>query len=180
MSAVNPAYAISVQPVVVPEQVARPQVVVRESPGAEVIPLNAALWAGPLEAQIRNTVADALVRRLNVLDIGQAGREGGLPVWRIQLDVRRFDSIYGDSVRQDILWRMTPEGWPRGVRERVCSAQADIPVESGMNALVEGHRIALSGVAELIAQTLPAAGNRKGVAADVQAPAGMNFRGCAG
>src|SRR5690606_20721775 len=53
-------YVISVQPVLIPQQVSRPQIVVGGLSGAEVVPLNVALWAGPLEAQIRDTLAAAL------------------------------------------------------------------------------------------------------------------------
>lgn len=178
-SAVNAAYAINVQPVSIPDEVARPQIVVRESPGAEVIPLNSALWAGPLDAQIRNVLAEALERRLNVLDVSQSGGVEGLPVWRIAVDVRRFDSVYGERVRHDLTWRLTSQGGRGKPRERVCSATADVSVDVGMAALVEGHRHALSGMAEVIAQTLPLRGAPRMPAADA-IPANIDFRGCAG
>src|SRR5690606_4402029 len=59
-------FVISVQPVLIPEALSRPQIVVASEAGAEVIPLNAALWAGPLEAQIRDALAASLSARLNV------------------------------------------------------------------------------------------------------------------
>jgi len=178
-SSVSDDYAISVQPVIVPEQVARPQIVVRTSPGAEVVPLSAALWAGPLEAQIRNAVADELTQRLNVLDVGLSSAGKNLPVWRIYLDVQRFDSLYGEAVWQEVVWRMVPQGMPDGVKERLCSAQARLPVATGMSALVEGHREALAGIAEVMAQALPRPAN---ASPDIDAgtPEGVNFRGCVG
>jgi len=170
-------YAISVQPVIIPEQVARPQIVVSTSSGAEVMPLNAALWAGPLEAQIRNVLAGELAQRLGVLDVGRNSAAKGLPVWRIYLDVRSFDSVYAEEVRQEVVWRIVPQGVPGNVKERVCSARASVPVEEGMSALVEGHRSALTGLAGVIAQSLP---GPSGAVAPSGTPEGVSFRGCVG
>lgn len=170
-------YVISVQPVLVPEQVARPQIVVADQSGAEVIPLNAALWVGPLESQIRAALSDSLTRRLKVLDIGQS-KAVDLPVWRIYVDVQRFDSLYGEAVRQDIVWRMVPQGVPEASGKRVCSAQLQLPVGDGMSALVEGHRRALDTLTGLMARTLPAKGDSAtAIALNVQED-GLHFRGC--
>ena len=152
---VDTDYAVSVQPVIVPEQVARPQIVVRTEVGAEVMPLNAALWAGPLESQIRTVLSDALSRQLNVLDLPDTRAADKLPVWQVFLDVVRFESIYDRSVRQEVTWRLTPQGMPSQVRQRVCSAELETPVGIGMSALVEGHNEILRVVAALIAETLP-------------------------
>jgi len=177
----NPGYAISVQPVVIPQQVARPQIVVRTDSSGEVIPLNAALWAGPLEAQIRASLADTLTHRLNVVDVGRAGAPEKTPVWRIYVDVQRFDSLYDHAAQQEVVWRMVPQGMSSKVKERTCSAQFHMPVGTGMSALVEGHRRALAELADLIAQTLPAGPKsaNKQVALE-KLSEGVSFRGCVG
>lgn len=189
---VNAAYAISMQPVVIPQQVARPQIVVQATPGAEVVPLNSSLWASPLESQIRDVLSGELSRRLGVMDVGQSGAADAMPVWRIYVDVQRFDSLYDRSVKQEVVWRMVPQGMPRVAKERVCSAQIQRPVGAGMSALVEGHRQALESLAALMAQVVPpapAAGGRGtagkgGAAAGAMAapavPQGVQFRGCVG
>lgn len=169
-------YVISVQPVLIPEQLARPQIVVSASEGAEVVPLNTALWAGPLEAQIRDALAQALAQRLNVVDIGLAKSEG-TPLWKIYVDVQRFDSLYGQEVRQDIVWRLVPQGMAEGVGKRVCSAHVRLPVDIGMSALVEGHRQSLDILAGVMAQTLPGQGEAKAPEGPVD---GLQFRGCVG
>lgn len=174
------AYAISVQPVVIPEQVARPQIVVSMAPSAEVVPLNAALWVGPLESQIRNTLAASLSRRLNVMDLGQSGAAEGMPVWRIYVDVRRFDSFYDEAVQQELVWRMVPQGMPASVKERVCSATARLPVATGMSALVQGHRDALENMSAVIAAALPSTAGAGGASGPLAMPAGVHLRGCVG
>lgn len=171
-------YVISVQPVVIPEQLARPQIVVARAEGAEVVPLNAALWAGPLEAQIRDALADSLSRRLNVVDIGFSRGEG-TPVWNIFVDVQRFDSLYAQEVRQEWVWRMEPQGMSRGMVKRVCAAQIGIPIEEGMSALVAGHRRSLDVLAGLIAQTLPTGGSTSKLPLVSETEyEGLSFRGC--
>ena len=171
-------YVISVQPVLIPEDLARPQIVVASPDGAEVVPLNAALWAGPLESQIRDALADSLSRRLNVVDIGLA-RTNGSPVWKIFVDVQRFDSLYAQEVRQELVWRMEPDGMSRKIGKRVCAAQVSVPVEEGMSALVAGHRRALDVLAGLIAQTLPTGKGAALPRKDTESTQkGVNFRGC--
>lgn len=180
---VQGAYAISVQPVVIPQQVARPQVVVRMAPGSEVVPLASALWVGPLEDQIRLSLAAELTRRLGVLDVGSARIDNNLPVWQIYVDVQRFDAVYGQQVQQEIVWRMVPQGIPGKPAPRVCAAQAALPVQQGMGALVEGHRQALAGIAQAMTRALET-GAKKGRGAlndGVAAlPDGVHFRGCTG
>jgi len=170
-------YAISMQPVIVPQQVARPQIVVSMAEGSEVVPLTTALWAGPLEAQIRTALAGELARRLNVVDIGSARVGESLPVWRIYLDVQRFDSLYGREIQQDVVWRMVPQSMPKSVTEKVCSAQVRLPVGTGMSALVEGHRRAVAGVAQAIASALPESGRAAGDTGGAL-PEGVVFKGC--
>lgn len=177
---VDSSYAINVQPVVIPQQVARPQIVVRASPSAEVVPLNSALWAGPLEAQIRNAFAEELAHRLNVLDVGRSGAADALPVWRIYIDVQRFDSFYDAEVQQELVWRMVPQGMLRGVKERLCSAQVRLPVGTGMAALVEGHRQALAALAAVMAQTLPGPKSASPDIAAIRGTDGVVLKGCVG
>lgn len=172
-------FVISVQPVLIPEALSRPQIVVASEAGAEVIPLNAALWAGPLEAQIRDALAASLSARLNVLDIGLAKPEG-TPVWRIYVDVQRFDSLYGQEVRQDLVWRLEPHGVSPKAAKRVCAAQLRLPVEEGMSALVAGHRRSLEILAGVIAHTLPPAGKAAQSAGSKPVVDGLSFRGCVG
>lgn len=169
-------YVISVQPVLIPEQLARPQILVSASSGSEVVPLNAALWAGPLESQIRDALADSLARRLNVLDVGLS-KIVELPTWRIYVDIQRFDSVYGESVRHDVVWRLVPQNMPEDMGKRVCSAQVEQPVDIGMSALVEGHRRSLDMLAGVMAQSLPLNSSAASVLSETQ-QAGLHFRGC--
>ena len=74
-------YAISVQRVIVPEQVNRPQIVLAKDNGAGVQLLNQSLWAAPLGDEWRNALSAALTARLGVLDIDLTRAPEGLPIW---------------------------------------------------------------------------------------------------
>ncbi|SHI03754.1 PqiC family protein [Pollutimonas bauzanensis] len=166
----RPKYAISVQPVALPEQVDRPQIVISEPGTAQVTPLNSALWASPLSDEIRNALSNDLSRTLGVLDIAGGGIPDALPVWKISLQVQRFDSLYGQRAVLDATWRLAPVNQP-GKKTRICRAQVDVPAAGGMPAMVASHQEALRRLAALIAAQLSGAGA-------APAAAGVQEKGC--
>lgn len=148
-----PKYAISVQAVQLPEQVDRLQIVLADPAGSQVTPLNSALWAAPLSDEIRNALSNDLSHKLGVLDIANGAVPASVPLWRIAMRVQRFESIYDQRITLDASWRFTPVNQP-GKKARLCSAVAQVPVQTGMSALVAGHQQALQGIATLIAAQL--------------------------
>lgn len=150
-------YAISVQHVSLPEQVDRPQIVVSDPDSAQVIPLNSALWASPLSDQIRRSLAEDLSRRLGVLDIPSGSAPDGLGIWKVIVRIQRFESIYGRQAGLDATWELVPSNLP-GTKPVICRAETHVTVESGMSAMVKGHREALRRLASVIASQLPAGG----------------------
>lgn len=163
-------YAISVQPVVLPEQVDRPQIVISNMDSALVAPLNSALWASPLSDEIRSALSNALTGKLGVLDIPSSGAPKSLPIWKVFLRVQRFDSVYDQRVILDATWRLEPVN-QSGEKALICRAEVQIPVETGMSALVAGHQEALRRLASVIASQL--AGSRS-----VIPVAGLEDKGC--
>ncbi len=145
-------YAISVQHIGLPEQVDRPQIVISEPAAAQVIPLNGSLWASPLSDEIRNALSNELTQSLGVLDIA-GGSPDSLPVWKIDMQVQRFESLYNQHAVLDATWRLTPVNQP-SEKVRICRAETMVPVEPGMSAMVAGHQIALRRLAALIAVQL--------------------------
>jgi uncharacterized lipoprotein YmbA len=163
-------YAISVQPVVLPEQVDRPQIVITDPGSTQVTPLNSALWASPLSDEIRNALSNDLSRKLGVLDISDGAAPDSLAVWKVSLQVQRFESLYGQHAVLDATWRLTPVN-QSGKKTRICRAQAQVPVEAGVSAMVAGHQEALRRLSSLIAAQLA------GTAAP-PAVAGLQEKGC--
>lgn len=163
-------FAISVQPVTLPEQVDRPQIVISDPDTTQVTPLNSALWASPLSDEIRNALSNELSRRLGVLDIAASGAPDALPLWKISLRVQRFESIYNQRAVLDVTWRLTPVN-QRGRKTMICRAEAQVPVEAGMSAMVVGHQEALQRMAAVIAAQLLQPGTQPRVA-------GVDQKGC--
>ncbi|HWK70511.1 MAG TPA: ABC-type transport auxiliary lipoprotein family protein [Burkholderiaceae bacterium] len=149
----RPKFAISVEPVQVPEQVDRPQIVVSDPNSTQVVPLNGSLWASPVADELRNALSDGITRRLGVLDVALAGAPDTLPVWRIGVRVQRFDSLYGERALIDATWRLSPVHQP-GKKTRLCRAEARAAVGEGMSALVAGHQAAVDRLAAAIAGQL--------------------------
>lgn len=164
------SYAIDVQPVIVPEQVDRPQIVISRSGGTEVQPLNSSLWAAPLSEEIRTALSGDLVRQLGVLDIAVRGAPNKLPIWKVYLTVQRFDSVYDQRAVLDATWRLTPVN-QTGQKVIICRAQAQIPVEPGVAGLVAGHQEALRRIATAIAAQL----THRSVLSDVS---GLSMKAC--
>lgn len=165
-----PGYAISVQHVALPEQVDRPQIVITDPDSTQVTPLNSSLWASPLSDEIRNALSDALSRRLGVLEISASAAPASLPVWRVALNIQRFESLYGRRAVLDATWRLTPLN-QRGKKTRLCRAEMQVPVEAGMSAMVGGHRQALQAFAEVIANQIEGR-------ADTGPASGLQMKGC--
>lgn len=159
-------YAISMQPVSLPSQVDRPQIVVSTSSSTQVMPLNESLWVSPLDDQIRRTLSADLSARLGVLDIPADTAPSSLPVWKIFVTVQRFDSVFGKDAILDATWRLQPLH-QRAAAQSICRAEITVPVGAGVPALVAGQRAAVRTLSSLIAArisgAMPAASGEPGV-----------------
>ncbi|MGB6105016.1 MAG: PqiC family protein [Pusillimonas sp.] len=165
-----PRYAISVQPVELPDQVDRPQIVITDPESTQVMPLGDSLWASPLSYQIRDALSDDLSSLLGVLDVSATGIPGSLPVWQVLLQVQRFESFYNQSAKLDATWRLTPIN-QGGKASMICRGAVQVPVQQGMSALVAGHQQALRQLAGVIAGQIQTG---RPASSDAQ----VNLKGC--
>lgn len=141
------AFAIEVLPVSVPEQVDVPQLVLRRSDG-ELSLVESRQWVAPLGRELRAAFADRLTRVLGARDVYRLAVVPGVQVWRVKVDVARFDSELGRYVLLDAGWSIGDDG--NGAR-LTCATQVREAVGSSYEALVAGHQRALAGVADHIA-----------------------------
>jgi uncharacterized lipoprotein YmbA len=146
-------FAISVQPVVLPEQVDRLQIVLSDPQSTQVSLLNSSLWASPLSDEIRNALSDELSRKLGVLDIATGSVPESLAMWKVALHVQRFESVYNERVLVDATWRLTPVNQP-AKKATICRAETQVLVGEGVSAMVAGHQEALRRIAQVIAAQL--------------------------
>lgn len=100
-------YLLEVLPVDVPVQADQPQVMLRDGQGA-VTPLYSDRWTAPIGDEIRAALSDTLTRTLGAADVRGLRPAAGSPVWRVQVDVQRFDATVGEAALLDATWRVRP------------------------------------------------------------------------
>lgn len=149
-------FAISVQPVAIPAQVDRPQIVLTDPASTQVMLLNNSLWSGPLDEAIRNTLARDLSDKLGTIDIPVAGAPPGQAFWKVSLLVQRFESVYGQRAVLEATWRLSPVNLAQG-KPLACRAVLSAQVGEGMSALVAGHQQNLLDLSAIIAAQLQGA-----------------------
>lgn len=152
-----PAYQFELLPVSIPAQVDQPQLVIRQSDD-RVDLLEGEQWIGPLGDQIRTALSDDLTQRLGAEDVDGLPHPKGQKVYRIKLDVRRFESVPGAYALISAAWSV------RGTHNKQtlsCTNTVSQPVGAGYSALVQGHQQALAQLAAKVATSLQslAAGN---------------------
>src|SRR3546814_421235 len=145
-------------------------IVITDPKSTQVMPLGYFLWASPLSYQLQNALSYELSSQLGVLDVSATGIPGSLPVWRVLMQVQRFESLYNERVLLDATWRLTPinQGKKASI---ICRGAAQVQVQQGVSAMVAGHQQALHQLAELIARQIET-GKISG--ADTQ----VNLKGC--
>lgn len=140
-------FLIDVQPVGVPTQVDRPQLVVRD--GGGMIPLEQERWIAPLADEARTALSADLSRELGATDVAGQPRPDGAKVLSIKIELRRFDSAPGAYAAIDAVWSLginAPNAQPL-----ICASAARETVGQGYDEVVQGHRRALAAIASRIA-----------------------------
>ncbi|AOI77745.1 PqiC family protein [Burkholderia sp. NRF60-BP8] len=157
----NPAFLIEVPSVGVPEQVARNQLVVQKN-AAQVDVLEQERWASPPADEIRRALSDDLAARLGTIDVANSAYPAGVPVYRISVNVQRFESWPGKRAAIDAVWSVRSLATQAVMTCRTSVAE---PVADGYDALVAGHRRALDAIAAQAADGVRAMAARRGAPA---------------
>jgi uncharacterized lipoprotein YmbA len=155
-----PAFLIEVPTVSVPTQIARNQLVVQDD-ATRVSVLEQERWASPPADELRRALSGDLAARLDTFDVFGSPHPENVPVYRIAVNVRRFESWPGSRAVLDTVWSV------RSLRTQAvvtCSTVQTENVGPGYDALVEGHRRAVGQLADAIAATVRA------LASGAQAP----------
>jgi uncharacterized lipoprotein YmbA len=144
---------VEILPVSVPPQVDVPQLVVRRG-GEEVVPVDTRRWVAPLSAQLRVVLAADLHDAIGARDVYGLPHAAGAPLYQVQVNVQRFDSVLGGNADIDALWSVTDEA--DRSRSLTCSSRASVPVGAGYDDLVGGHQRALAEIAQQIGAAVTA------------------------
>lgn len=142
-------FAFEVLPVSVPEQVNIPQLVIRRRGDGELVPVETRQWVAPLAHELRAALAEQLRRALQVPEVRALPQVPGLAVYRIRVDVGRFDSVPGSAALIEATWSVS--GPDRADTPVICSSRARETVSQDYAALVQGYQRAVAGIAAQIA-----------------------------
>jgi uncharacterized protein len=140
------SYTVEVEPVKLPAQVDRFELVVRRSGGGIAL-LEDELWIAPLADELRNALIVELTRRLAPVDTADTRRD---PTIAVRIEVERFESAPGHYVLIEAFWhlRINNGARPEGL---ACRTRAYQRVSDGYTALVRGHQTAVASIADQIA-----------------------------
>ena len=142
------AFAIAVEPVGVPAEVDQVQWLVRTGPGQMAL-LDNERWAAPLGDELRAAFAEELTHQLGARDVYKATNSAGIPVYRIQIEVRRFESAAGGYALIEADWTVARREGASGLTMQ-CHSRVSQPVEPGYAALALGHQHAVAAIAARI------------------------------
>ncbi|CAH2793341.1 MAG: ortholog of Bordetella pertussis (BX470248) BP2750 [uncultured Paraburkholderia sp.] len=148
-----PAALFDIQSVSVPAEVERNQLVVRLSE-TQVQVLENERWASPLSDEIRTALSIGAAGRLSGLNARRPKQIGDAPVYRVAVDVQRFESWPGARVIVDAIWRIRARG--ESGEKLTCRSIVFVSVAAGYDALAAGHRRALTTIAEQLATAVRA------------------------
>ncbi|MBV7485784.1 membrane integrity-associated transporter subunit PqiC [Bordetella sp. BOR01] len=154
-------FQIEVVPVSVPMQADQPQIMLREHEGdGALAPLYSHRWSAPLSDEIGAAMSDVLTRTLGALDVQTLRPADSTPVWRVQVDVQRFDMVAGGPARLDATWRVRPINL-KGARTLICRAAVQMPADGqDIPALVQAQQRAVALMAQTIASAIQSGGTR--------------------
>lgn len=151
--------AIELAPLALPERLARPQMVVRDSGSAgdvQVMVLEQHRWASSFENELRDALASGIAARLGALDLTKAGRTGAPPSHRIAVQLRQFDAIDGSRVDTAFGWTVRRADESRGL---ACQLSLSEPAgSSGVDALAQSAQRLTGKMAEAIARSVSGGG----------------------
>jgi len=144
--------SVSVGPVSVPAAVDRPEIVV--SIGANQVRLEEfKRWASPLKDEISRVVAENLVAMLGTGKVTQSPQGlSGDAAYRASIEVRRFESVPGESARLDAVWTVSRTRDDKSMTGRT-SVQEKVQQE-GYDGLAAAHSRAIARLSRDIADAV--------------------------
>jgi uncharacterized lipoprotein YmbA len=157
---------IELSPVIVPERLARQQMVLTKkgSMSVEVELLERHRWISTFDNELREALGTGIAANVGAIDVTRSGAPSLLPVWRIAVQLRQFDAI--ENVRVDAAF-----GWSArrsdGGESALCRWSGSAAVGNGINALAKGTQQVTEQAAQAIARHV------KALALDPAAPCAL-------
>lgn len=152
----NPPLLIELAPIDMPPQVMRNQLVVQRSE-IQVDVLEQERWASLPSEEVRRALSGNLTRRLGTMDVYGAPHPNGVPVYRISVNMQRFESWPGSHALLDAVWSV------RSLRTQnvmTCRSVLSEPAGDDYGQLVEAHRRAVEALSASLAAAVQALAQR--------------------
>ncbi|PWC14392.1 hypothetical protein B4923_05730 [Brenneria roseae subsp. americana] len=152
VKAIQPApFFIAVLPVGVPTQLDMPQMVVRQGKNDALV-LENERWLSPLGDEIQTSLSTELVKRLDTQDVSGLARTEAIPVIKILVQVRRFDTWPGQFVKFEADWSLSLVNGEKRKR-LVCSSQFTENAPGGYTDMFLAQQQVIARLATRIAST---------------------------
>lgn len=145
-------YYIELPAVAVPQQVARYQMVVSTEAG-RIDLLEHERWSAMPASEIGQAMSLAITGELGTVDVFRTPTTDGAPVYRISTNVQRFESAPGRYALIDAVWSVRLVG---STKVLTCRSVANEQVSGGYDALVAGHRRAVTRIAADVSKAVRA------------------------
>lgn len=150
-------FYIEVMPVIVPERLARPQLVVRSRGSdqeSQLFILEESRWSSHFNDELRDAFATGIANQTGA--IRETRGAGGTYAsdyrgYRVAIELGQFDAIVGDRVQARFSWVITRSA---DARSAACYAAISEPVNGGIDGVVQGVRRVVSRVVEDISKNL--------------------------
>jgi len=147
----SPAHiAVLVGPISIPSAVDRPQFVVQN--GANQVDIEEFnRWSAPLNDSIARVVAGDLAVLLSTPDVATAPLANFNPMYRVTIDVQRFDSIRGEGAVLEAVWVVRKANGDTHTGRTVARETVQ---GGGFDALAAAHSRALAKMSADIASAI--------------------------
>lgn len=149
----GPPLVISLSALRVPAQVDQPQWLIRLADGSLQL-LEQDRWAAPLRDELHAALLEALSQRWGMVDSRTAAAPGTAPVWRIVVDVTRFESVLGHEARLEARWSVSGSG--AGAPSLACASTLREASAPAITAMAQAHQRAVVRLADAIGSQLRA------------------------
>jgi uncharacterized lipoprotein YmbA len=148
----QPRTSIAIGPVRVPDAVDRPQMVVREGPNRVEI-LEQQRWAGSLRSEIGRALVAGVGDRLPDAQVSAADSQAARgAIYRVAIDVERFDAALNDSVSIQALWTIRQADGAQLASGRYSASEPTGP--GAYDAIAAAYGRTLAGMSGVIADAL--------------------------
>lgn len=143
-------FVFQLAPIAVPDQVDRPELVVRTRDGDSPRILEQQQWVAPMRREFRDALSFQMQARLGARDATQIPGPN-LPSYRVLADVTRFESVIGGVSSLQVDWSIRA---PDQKTRLACQSVIRFDSDGSIERLVQGHRAAIARLAGQIAQPI--------------------------